>query len=385
MMRALGFMTGTSLDGLDAAILETDGETAIVPGPGECAPFDPELRNLLEQAVAAARQWRFEGPEPAVFAEAEDALTRAHADAAFRLLDAAKLSPADIDVIGFHGQTVLHRAPVSRPNSSGKMAGATRQLGDGGLLALLTGIDVVNDFRTADVAAGGHGAPLAALYHAALLQRDGCAPPCAALNLGGVANLTLVDEEGRATAFDCGPASGPIDQFVRAHGGGMMDRDGVLAANGRADAARLDRLMQNPFFDAPPPKSLDRYEFTHELAEGLSLEDGAATLTELAAAAVARGLKWAGSTPSQLIVSGGGRRNRALMAAIARRCAPTNVLSAEMAGWRGDLLEAELFAWLAVRHLRGLPLTVPSTTGVPRPMQGGVLHRAARVPARKAV
>jgi anhydro-N-acetylmuramic acid kinase len=379
ILKSLGFMTGTSLDGLDAAILETDGETVIVHGPGECAPFDPGLRHLLERAVAEARLWAFAGPAPAIFAEAEAALTRAHADAALRLLDKENLAPADIDVIGFHGQTVLHRAPAP-----GRM-GATRQLGDGALLASLTGIDVVNDFRTADVAAGGHGAPLAALYHAALLQRDGCIPPCAALNLGGVANLTLVDGQGTVVAFDCGPASGPIDQFVRAHCGGMMDTGGMLAASGRADAALLARLMQNPFFAAPPPKSLDRYEFTHDLAEGLSLQDGAATLTELAAAGVARGLQWAAGPPSQLIVSGGGRHNTALMAALARRCAPTRVLTAEAAGWRGDLLEAELFAWLAVRHLRSLPLTLPSTTGAPRAMEGGMLHRAGRGAARRAI
>ncbi len=379
----MGFMTGTSLDGLDCAILETDGETHIVPGPAECTPFEPELRALLEEAVSAARAWAFEGPEPDIFAAAGDALSRACAAAGLDLLDKAGMAPGDVDLIGFHGQTVLHRAPAD-----GRV-GATRQIGDGALLAALTGIGTVDDFRSADVSAGGHGAPLAALYHAALLQRDGCVPPSrsksgAALNLGGVANLTLVGSDGIVTAFDCGPASGPIDQWVRANGGGMMDAGGVLAANGRVDAARLAALLANPFFDAPPPKSLDRYEFTHELAAGLSLEDGAALLTELAAAGVARGLKWAGSPPEQLVVSGGGRRNNALMAALARLCTPSRVLPAEAAGWRGDVLEAELFAWLAVRHMRGLPLTAPSTTGVPRPMPGGVLHSAPGAPARRA-
>ncbi len=370
ILKSLGFMTGTSLDGLDCAILETDGESAIVHGPGECAPFDPALRGLLERCVAEARAWNFEGAEPAIFAEAGEALTRAHADAAARLLDAAGMTPADIDVIGFHGQTVLHRAPTAA------RIGATRQIGDGALLAELTGVDVVDDFRTADVAAGGHGAPLTPLYHAALISRDGFALPCAAFNLGGVANLTLVDADGSVLAFDCGPANGPTDQWVRAHGAGLMDEGGALAAKGRLDAERLERLMANPFFAARPPKSLDRYEFTHDMAEGLNLEDGAALLTELAAAGVARGLAWASAPPSAVVAMGGGRHNAALMDALARRCAPARVIAAEDAGWRGDLIEAETFAWLAVRHLRGLPTTVPSTTGAPAPIVGGVVHRA---------
>ena len=296
-----------------------------------------------------------------MFAEAEAALTRAQAAAVQAFLAGAGVAPA---VIGFHGQTVLHRAP-----ELGRM-GATRQLGDGALMASLLGIPVVHDFRSADVRAGGQGAPLSACYHAALL-RD--APPgTAALNLGGVGNLTWAGPDGALVAFDTGPANAPLNDWVEHHTGQPMDRGGALARAGRVDEARLERLLRHPYLAAPPPKSLDRFSFTAAMADGLGLEDGAATLAAFTAAAVGRGLDLLPEHPARLAVCGGGRRNPAIMDALRLR-AGAEVLSAEDLGWRGDAIEAECFAFLAVRRLRGLPVSFPGTTGVPAPMAGGVL------------
>jgi len=367
LYRAMGFMTGTSMDGLDAALMVTDGQTRIDPGPARGRVFDAPLRALIEAAVADARDWRFSGPEPASFATAERALTEAHAEAARMLAEDANLSLSEIDVIGFHGQTVLHEPPDDgRP-------GRTRQLGDGAALARALGVPVVNDFRAADMRAGGQGAPLAPLYHAALAQRDRLERPLAVYNLGGVANVTLIAPDGGLTAFDTGPANGPIDDWVRARKGADFDADGRFALSGRLDAARLESALSHPYFAVPPPKSLDRSDFTADIAKGLSLEDGARLLTEISAASAIKALDWAKTPPRQIVLAGGGRRNPVLVQAMRAR-APAPVLLAEDVGWRGDDLEAELFAWLAVRSLRGLPLTEPGTTGVREPVTGGVLN-----------
>lgn len=369
LYRAIGFMTGTSMDGIDAAILETDGETVIRPGAAMSEPFGDALRRAMESAVSAARRWKFNGEDPKEFNASEKMLTEAHAQAVEHLLDEAGLTADQIDVIGFHGQTVLHRAP------SIEAEGRTRQIGDGARLAALTGIDVVNDFRSADMAAGGHGAPLAPLYHAALAAQSGVKGAAGIVNLGGVGNITLLDGQGGLLAFDTGPANGPIDEWVARHEAGLFDKEGEIARRGTVDEERLKTLLGHAYFETPPPKSLDRFDFTADLAADLSLEDGAALLTEFAAAALASGLRWAPRRPEQLILTGGGRRNPVLVEAIRRRCDCT-VKTAEDLGWRGDVLEAELFAWLAVRSLRGLPLSVPETTGVSEPVTGGVLHPA---------
>ena len=362
---ALGLMTGTVLDGnVDIALLRTDGETVAEFGPWALWPYPPELPPLLERTLAAARDWTFTGPEPALFAAAEAALTRAQSTAVLQFLARETIPAADVAAIGFHGQTVLHRAPT--PGQTG----ATRQLGDGPLMARLTGIPVAYDFRSADVAAGGQGAPLAPVYHAALLQT--LPPGHAVLNLGGVANLTWRGTDGTLAAFDTGPANAPLNDWVRQATGAAMDADGALARSGQVDEARLARLLAHSYFAAPYPKSLDRFSFPASLAAGLSLPDGAATLTALAAAAVGRGLDLLPARPSRLVVCGGGRRNPALMAALAGR-AGTQAVPAEAVGWRGDAVEAECFAFLAVRSLRGLPGSFPTTTGVPSPMKAGRL------------
>lgn len=368
-MRALGLMTGTALDGfIDAAIVETDGETISALGAWRLHPYGERLRSRLAGAVAAARIWGFEGPAPEAFAVERD-YTLAHAEAVRALVKDAGLTLADIDVVGMHGLTVLHRpgAPAA--------PGRTLQLGDGALLARELGRDVVYDFRSADVAAGGQGAPLAPIYHAALMRFAGRAAPAAALNLGGVGNVTWVGEGGQIAAFDTGPANGPLNEWMEMCGLGAFDADGALAASGRADEARIAALLQHPYFAAPYPKSLDRYDFSAALVDGMSPADGAATLTAFAAAAVGAGLDRLPQRPHELIVCGGGRKNPVLMRELAARAGAAPI-SADAVGWRGDAIEAEAFAYLAVRVLKGLPISFPDTTGVPAPMTGGRIVRA---------
>lgn len=357
----VGLMTGTALDGeIDLAALRTDGRTVAEIGPAGAAPYDPAVMDLLRAAQAAARDWGFDGPEPAVFAEAEAALTAAQADAVTAFARAHGLSPA---LIGFHGQTVLHRpAAPGRP-------GATRQLGDGALMAARTGIETIFDFRSADVAAGGQGAPLAPAYHAALLGRLGAGAETAMLNLGGVGNLTWTDGAA-VVGFDTGPANAPLDDLARRVTGAAMDRDGALAAAGRVDEARLAGWLRHPFFARPYPKSLDRDDFGVGLAAGLAPPDAAATLTALAAAAVGRALDLLPARPRRVVVCGGGRRNPALMRALADR-AGAEPVDADALGLRGDAVEAECFAFLAARSARGLPISFPATTGAPAPLTGG--------------
>jgi anhydro-N-acetylmuramic acid kinase len=264
--------------------------------------------------------------------------------------------------VGFHGQTILHR-PFER---------WTWQIGDGALLARLTGIAVVNHFRDADVAAGGQGAPFVPLYHQ-VLTRD-LARPVVVVNIGGVANVTYVADNGELIAFDTGPGNAAIDDWAFAHTGEPVDRDGKLARAGRIDEGRLARMLGHPAFTLPPPKSLDRLDFPMSAGTGLSAADGAATLTAFTAAAIARAQEHLPQTPKMWIICGGGRHNPVLMEALRARL-PGKVLAAEEVGWRGDFLEAEAFAYLAMRSVQGLPLSVPSTTGVPYPLTGGVLHR----------
>ena len=366
---AVGLMTGTVLDGnIDVAMLKTDGERIEEFGPYALVPYAEPVNAMLREAQAQALAWNFDGPEPAIFAEAEAVLTRAQSAAVRQLVERSGRRMADIGVIGFHGQTVLHRAPTQQRR------GATRQLGDGMLMHALLDTSVVYDFRSADVGAGGQGAPLAAIYHASLLGSSGAGGDTAVLNLGGVGNVTWWGGGENLVAFDTGPANAPINDFVKARALGEMDRDGALAASGTVDEERLARLLRHPYFTAPYPKSLDRFSFTAAMADGLGDADGAATLTAFSAAAVGKALDLLPRRPRRLFVSGGGRRNPTLMAMIAGR-AGVEAVSADTLGWRGDAVEAECFAFLAVRTLRGLPISFPSTTGVPRPMTGGRIAR----------
>ncbi|MHA6692627.1 anhydro-N-acetylmuramic acid kinase [Devosia sp. A449] len=361
----IGLMTGTVLDGnIDIAMLKTDGEIIERFGPYTLAPYSAEVRALLEETLAQARQWNFTGPEPEIFARAEDALTRAQSKAVLDFAAANNMQMSDIGTVGFHGQSVLHRAP--QPTRIGD----TRQLGNGTLMHQLLGTRVVYDFRSADVRAGGQGAPLAAAYHQALLRGLDTSGDTAVLNLGGVANITWWDGAERLIAFDTGPANAPLNDFVKANGQGEMDRDGVLGARGTVDEARLARLLEHPYLTVPAPKSLDRFDFSSSMADGLDLETGAATLTAFTAAAVGKALDLLPQRPKRLIVAGGGRHNPTLMKMLAER-AGVEAVNADSVGWRGDAVEAECFAFLAARVLRGLPISFPTTTGVPEPMTGG--------------
>ncbi|MEO9191825.1 MAG: anhydro-N-acetylmuramic acid kinase [Acetobacteraceae bacterium] len=353
---ALGLISGTSMDGIDAALIETDGELVGARRGAITLPYPPALRTeLLAIARDPAR-----ATEP--LDDIEAAVTQANAVAARAVIQQAGLTADAVAVVGFHGQTVLHR-PERR---------FTRQIGDGALLAWLLGIDVIAGFRLADVAAGGQGAPLAPLYHAAL-ARD-LAKPLAVLNLGGVANVTFLDG-ATVTAFDTGPASAMIDDWVRRHTGRPFDEDGRIAASGQVDQARLARLLAHPFFALRPPKSLDRNDFPLTAIEGLSLPDGAATLAAFTVASIAASRAHLPASPRRWLVTGGGRHNATLMTGLAAALAAP-VEPVESVGWDGDALEAELFGFLAIRSLRGLPLSLPSTTGVPAPMPGGVIYRA---------
>ena len=372
ILTAIGMMSGTSLDGIDAAILRTDGEGVIEPGETLFAPYDRDLKILIRRAIKAAIEGR---DSAADIAKAACEVTYAHAAAVERLLEKAEMKRTAIDVIGFHGQTILHR-----PSRSAEAHGRTWQIGDGAVLAEETRIDVVSDFRQADIEAGGEGAPFAPIYHAALLRALGRDRPACVLNLGGVANLTYAPPEGSdldIIAFDCGPGNGLIDEWVEFKTGEHMDKDGALARQGKVHTEILRMMLLNPYMRRKPPKSLDRYDFKIDPVLDLSTADGAATLTAFTAACVRASIPFLPEPPETWIACGGGRRNPALMDALFSALdAP--VIPAEDAGWRGDDLEAECFAYLAVRSLRKLPLSFPKTTRVPEPMRGGVYYRAPR-------
>ena len=363
-MRVLGFMTGTSLDAVDMAILETDGETISAFGPaGERKLTDP-TRDLMLEATEQALDWPRGAPEPAIFATAAKAGAEEHFAAAEEFLAANGLAWTDIDLIGMHGQTVLHERPRDG------VVGRTVQLGDAALLARQSGVPVACDFRTVDVAAGGEGAPLAPIYHLARAQASGLKPPIAVLNVGGVANVTFWTGGDEIAAFDTGPGNGMIDLLVQARGAGRFDDKGRYASVGRVQEGILGALLAHPYFLSPPPKSLDRFDFSLEPLEKLELEDAAATLVAFMAEGVRLGFEMMGATPTEVIVCGGGRHNPEIMKALAERLA-CPVTTAEDHGWRGDSIEAEAFAYLAARTQRGLPISYPKTTGVPAPMTGG--------------
>jgi anhydro-N-acetylmuramic acid kinase len=355
----LGFMSGTSLDGVDAALIQTDGEKVLAFGDWSVTPFSASTRPVLAEAVTAARAWNFNGPPPNIFSAAAKALAETHHAAGVKLL-ASWHGPKPV-LVGFHGQTVLHRAAKEG------QAGRTCQIGDAHGLALALGLPVVHDFRSADVAAGGQGAPLAPIYHLALLQA--AERRAVVLNMGGVANMTALSEDG-LIAFDCGPANGPLDEWIEANGAGTYDENGRMAAAGRVHEVLLVDWLDRPFFAEPPPKSLDRFDFSASLVRGLNLHDGAATLTAFAAASVGAGLDLIEADADQIVVCGGGRHNPTFMEMLAERTG-RQVLPAEALGWRGDAIEAEAFAFLAARSVRGLPLSFPGTTGVPEPVSGG--------------
>ena len=357
---ALGLMSGTSLDGIDAALIATDGERVSAFGPARTFPYGAGMRARL-----AALLGREDRDAPEVRAAGVE-LTRLHADAVAALLAEASVRWRRPGVVGFHGQTLAH-APDR---------GLTVQIGDGAALARATGIAVVSDFRSADVAAGGQGAPLVPVYHRALVDSWVGRPAgwVAVLNIGGVANLTAIAPGGEMIAFDTGPGNAPLDDWAKRTTGRPCDEGGALAARGRIDEAWLIRALSCPYFAATPPKSLDRNAFPLPAAGLFSPEDGAATLAALTVRAVGLAREHLPEAPACWVVTGGGRLNPVLMAGLAEHLG-VPVQPAEAAGWDGDALEAQAFAFLAVRCLRGLPFSYPSTTGVPAPQGGARLDQ----------
>jgi anhydro-N-acetylmuramic acid kinase len=353
-LHVIGLMSGTSLDGIDAAWLETDGDSVAVPGPGLTIPYGEAFRVRLGALLggqAAASEIR----------EVEHQLTVLHAEAVAALIEQA--GGARPSLVGFHGHTILHRPAEGR----------SWQIGDGALLATLTGIPVVSDFRSADVAAGGQGAPLVPAWHRALAS--GLDAPLAVVNIGGVANVTWIGTGPDALlAFDTGPGNALMDDWALRHTGRPIDEGGALAASGSADMEIVRRFLAHPYFAAPPPKSLDRDDFAHLLPHRLSPGDGAATLAAITAAAIVRAGVHFPQAPKRWLVTGGGRHNPVLMTAL-RALLPAPVEPVEAVGWNGDALEAQAFAYLAVRSIKGLPLSYPGTTGVPAPQTGGRLDQ----------
>jgi anhydro-N-acetylmuramic acid kinase len=345
---AIGLMSGTSLDGIDAALIRSDGERILAMGESLTLPYDEELRRRLRGAVYG------NGDISLVMRD----MTLAHAEAVHQLLAKTSVKP---EVIGFHGQSIDHR-----PDK-----GITLQIADPALLAEKTGIDVVSDFRRRDVAAGGQGAPLVPLFHAAMAAD--LPKPIAVLNIGGIANITWVGEDGDILAFDTGVGNVLLNEWLGKHTGTHVDLDGKTASKGTVDDAVLNIYLQDPFFEKAPPKSIDRNYFHISPVRHLSLENGAATLAAFTVRSIVEAQKHFPAPVKSWIIAGGGRHNPTIMQ---RLCAELpNVHSAEEANWDGDALEAQAFGFLAIRSLLGLPLSLPTTTGASRAVTGGALWR----------
>lgn len=357
----LGLMSGTSMDGVDVASLTTDGEAIDGFGPTLFRPYSETEKPILKAALIEARGLVNRMARPGVLAEAERIVTDAHAMA---IAEWWKENPSiKPDLIGFHGQTVFH-APER---------GMTVQIGSGTVLAERIGVPVVFDFRAADVAAGGGGAPFVPAYHRALVARAGIEGSVVVVNIGGVANITRINADGSILAGDTGPGNALIDDFVGARTGAAFDRDGALGAGGTVDENALSALMADPWFDVPFPKSLDRDAFSPDPVSGLTNENGVATLASFTASTIATAILATGGADT-IIVAGGGAHNPVILGALAERVGKP-VLKASELGWDGDFIEAQAFAYLAARSLSGLPLSYPETTGVARPMPGGILVR----------
>jgi anhydro-N-acetylmuramic acid kinase len=354
-------MSGTSLDGIDAALVRTDGNSIFALGESLTLPYPDALRTRIRESVYMRGD----------IAKIEQEMTLAHAEAVKAVLKQANLTAHDVRVIGFHGQTIAHR-----PHE-----GITWQMGNGALLAQKTGIDVVCDFRRHDVAAGGQGAPLVPLFHAALVKHMEL--PVVVVNIGGISNITWIGRSENTgedilaldiMACDTGPGNVLLNEWVLQHTGDSHDKDGALAMRGKVHEDVLAQYMGDPFFSLYPPKSLDRNYFALDAVQGLSAADGAATLTAFTAAAIQAAQEYFPVPAKHWYVSGGGRHNPALMRAITERL--KNVKPVETLGWQGDALEAQAFAYLAVRSLKKLPLTLPTTTGTNRAVTGGAYYAA---------
>ena len=364
MMTAIGLMSGTSLDGVDVALIETDGRRVKAFGPSGYRPYSEAERRLLRQALAEAVHLSHRDARPGILREAEHAVTVAHAEAVAAFTAQNRIPRDGIDIVGFHGQTVLHR-PAQK---------MTVQIGDAAALAKAIHIPVMHDFRAADVEAGGQGAPFVPVYHRALaqsLEREG---PIVVVNIGGVSNITYIDGD-TLIACDTGPGNALLDDFMYRTLRQPFDCEGRTAAKGAVDVAWVVEALKHPFFTLPPPKSLDRNDFASLKLQTSLPADGAATLTAFTAAAIAQVEPLLPKQPNSWIVCGGGALNLTMMNMLRERLAPATVETAEGLGWSGEAIEAQAFGFLAARGLKGLPLSYPATTGVPIPMTGGVIAR----------
>lgn len=355
MKYVIGLMSGTSLDGVDIAIVKTDGEAVFEPVGFRTFEFEEDYRKQV-RAVFGQRE------KPQAI---EDLVTQRHIQAVERFLQSEQIAREDVALIGFHGQTIFHDPE----------AGLTVQLGDGETMARQTGIAVVNDLRSADVAAGGQGAPLVPVFHR-MLCKDLSKPVCV-LNLGGVGNVTYIGPDDNMLAFDTGPGNALLDDWMARHRKESFDKDGNFSKSGEIVDEAVNAFVTHPYFQMPAPKSLDRdafHSYALNLVDDLSAKDGAATLCAFTVASVMKAQELFPDYVGGWIVCGGGRLNKAMMSAF-KAYLEGVVMTAEDVGWDGDAIEAQAFAYLAARAEKGLALTFPTTTGVPEALSGGRLHR----------
>jgi anhydro-N-acetylmuramic acid kinase len=352
LQKALGLMSGTSADGADVALIATDGENAIEFFGGLTLPYDRELRARILEAS------QHDVPLTEL-ARIERDITLHHAEAVAELLRTLPREAEGCDLIGFHGHTVRHITSEL----------ICWQISNPWLLAEKTGMRVVSDFRRHDIAVGGQGAPLVAMFHRALFTHE--VRPCVILNLGGVANITWLGEHEEIIAGDTGPGCGLLDEWIEEMSGHSHDKDGEIAQRGQVDKSIVEAALSTPFFSKPLPRSADRFDFDHVDVSGLSVEDGAATLCAVTVQAIIRAVRTMPKPPKVLWVTGGGVHHPVIMRMLGENF--PKVRNVREMNLNPDTLEAECFAWLAVRHTKGLPLTIPETTGCKKPVCGGTI------------
>ncbi len=365
-LTAIGLMSGTSMDGVDVALIKTDGKTIQEFGPTSFSPYSSDLRSLVMEAMEVAQFVDNREDRSGALGAAEIEVTRAHIQAIRKFSQEFNVSMQMVDLIGFHGQTVIH-APDRR---------LTMQLGSGVQIYEAFGVPTVCDFRADDVEKGGQGAPLVPVYHRALADFNELERPVAIVNIGGVANVTWIGHNDEMLAFDTGPGNGLIDDWIALHLGQPMDLDGKIAASGKVNQEGLYTLLDNPYFHMRPPKSLDRKDFNFSPVENLSLASGAATLTAFTAYSLAKSSRHMPEFPTRWIVTGGGAKNPVMCEMLQEALevhGDCEVLTGSELGWDGDFVEAQAFAYLAVRTVKGRPITFPGTTGIKVPSEGGVI------------
>ena len=360
MKWALGLMSGTSLDGIDIAAIRTDGHEIEEVGEGLTQPYTPALRQKLRSILGQKEST----PEIQAI---EKEVTTEHIKLVEKFLKAQNLEAKDIEIIGFHGHTIFHQSKRHHGTA------CTWQIGDGQLLANAVKIPVISNMRQADIQQGGEGAPLVPLYHQALAKE--LPKPLAVVNIGGVSNVTWLGENDEILAFDTGPGNALIDDWVMDHTGQEYDEGGKLASQGTIDIGILKVFLAHPYFELSPPKSLDRHTFSLKVVDGLSPADGAATLTAMTGESILKAQNFFPSLAKQWLLTGGGRHNETLLSMLQKALAPSPAMPVESLGWEGDYLEAQAFAFLAVRSLHGLPLSMPTTTGVSQPVTGGEFYK----------